>query len=98
MPDTRLFDDVPILRELRDDLAAAYAARESSEGRPVRPPRGRRRRRFAALAAAAAGAPSRPPGVLFEVRGRPVACATRGCLIASPRRAGVSRVRYLRRR
>jgi hypothetical protein len=56
MPEPRLFDTVSILRELRDDLDAAYAARESQqrERRSVGP--WRRRLRLAAVAGVAAAA------------------------------------------
>jgi hypothetical protein len=50
MPDTEL-DELPILRELRDDLAAAYTTREAARHAPRRR---RAPRRLLALAAAAA--------------------------------------------
>jgi hypothetical protein len=56
MPDTSLLDTVPILRELRDDLDAAYSARESEERELAasRRPRRRRRLRLAVVGVVAA--------------------------------------------
>ena len=64
MPET-LFEDLPILRELGDDLRAAYAEDAAAPAPAPAPRRPRRRRRLliraaavAAAAVATVGAPS----------------------------------------